>query len=218
MGRTRLKICCIRDLAEARLAIDAGVDALGLVGPMPNGPGQIDAAQVRRIVAATPAAVSSWLLTTATQADQILAAADASAAQVVQLVRSVDPETCAAVTAARPALRLVAVIHVQGIAALDQARHIAPHVHGVLLDSGQPDAATPTYGGTGDTHDWQISRQIVAALPTPVWLAGGLTPQNVAAAIAAVRPFGVDVCSKLRVDGRLDPARVAAFCAAVRQS
>lgn len=216
MGRVRMKICCIRDAREARLAIDAGADALGLVGPMPNGPGQIDAEQVRRITAMIPAAVSSWLLTTATDADAIIAAADRSAAQVIQLVKSVTPATCDAVRARRPALRLVSVIHVQDARAIAEAERIAPHVHGVLLDSGKPDAAEPTYGGTGDTHDWRISRQVVAAVQTPVWLAGGLTAENVADAVRAVGPFGVDVCSRLRVDGRLDAKRVIAFAAALR--
>lgn len=217
MARTRLKICCIRDRAEARLAIDAGVDAIGLVGPMPNGPGQIDGDQVRRISAMTPAGVSSWLLTTATDAATICAAAERAGVSTVQLVKHVDPGTCDAVRACLPALRVVAVIHVQDGSALPAAQRIAPHVHGVLLDSGNPVGSRPTYGGTGCTHDWSLSRRIVDALDVPVWLAGGLTPSNVALAIETVRPFGVDVCSKLRVDGRLDPARVAAFSAAVHR-
>lgn len=216
MKRTRMKICCIRDLDEAWLAVGHGVDAVGLVGPMPNGPGQIDAPTVRLLTANAPAGVSSWTLTIATDAATIIETARASATQTIQLVCGVEPAVADAVRAAMPALRIVSVIHVEGDDAIEAALRIAPHVHGVLLDSGRPGAKTPTYGGTGDTHDWAVSRRVVEAVPGPVWLAGGLTPSNVGDAIRAVRPFGVDVCSKLRTDGQLDAAKVAAFSAAVR--
>lgn len=214
--RTRMKICCIRDMAEAYLAVSYGVDAIGLVGPMPNGPGQIDAPTVRAITAGAPAGVSSWTLTIATDAATIIETARASATQTIQLVCGVEPEVADAVRAALPALRVVSVVHVDGAAAIDAAVRIAAHVHGLVLDSGQPGASKPTYGGTGDTHDWHVSRRIVDAVDGPVWLAGGLSPENIGDAIRAVRPFGVDVCSKLRTAGVLDAAKVAAFSAAVR--
>ena len=215
-NRTRMKVCCIRDLEEACLAIRYGVDAVGLVGPMPNGPGQIDAPTVRALTTTTHAGVSSWTLTIATDAATIIETARASATQTIQLVCGVEPAVADVIRAAMPALRVVSVVHVLGPTAIAAAVRIAPHVHGVLLDSGRPGAKTPTYGGTGDTHDWDVSRQIVDAVPGPVWLAGGLTPSNVGGAIRAVRPFGVDVCSKLRTDGRLDQAKLMAFAAAVR--
>jgi phosphoribosylanthranilate isomerase len=216
MSRTRVKICCIHTPAEAWMAINAGADVLGLVGPMPSGPGQIDLPTVQRVTAQMPAGVSGWLLSTATTVDAIISAAQAAHVQGIQLVAGVDPEVCAQVRAALPALRIVCVLHVDGESTVQAARRIAPHVHGVLLDSGKPDADVPTYGGTGATHDWRISKRVVDAEQTPVWLAGGLTPENVAEAITRVRPFGVDVCSKLRIDGKLDSARLSAFMAAVR--
>ena len=94
----------------------------------------------------------------------------------------------------------------------------APFVDAFLLDSGKPGAAIPTLGGTGDVHDWDISAAFVAASPRPVFLAGGLTAANVGAAIARVRPFGVDLCSGVRTDDRLDAAKLAAFVGAVRQA
>lgn len=216
MKRTRMKICCIRDLAEACLAVSHGVDAVGLVGPMPNGPGLIDAPTVRTLTAMAPAGVSTWTLTIATDAATIIETARVSATQTIQLVCGVEPAVADAIRAALPALRIVSVVHIEDASAIDAALRIAPHVHGVLLDSGRPGAAKPTYGGTGDTHDWHVSRRIVDAVDGPVWLAGGLSPENVGDAIRAVRPFGVDVCSKLRTDGLLDAAKVAAFSAAVR--
>ena len=81
----------------------------------------------------------------------------------------------------------------------------------LLLDSGNPTAQVKALGGTGRVHDWSLSRRIVDAIPMPVYLAGGLTPENVADAVAAVRPFGLDVCSGVRERGRLSPRRLAAF-------
>ena len=95
---------------------------------------------------------------------------------------------------------------------------LLPLVDALLLDSGRPDADRKTLGGTGEVHDWTLSRRIVATAPVPVWLAGGLRPENVAAAVATVRPHGVDVCSGVRGDGRLDERLLTAFCAAAREA
>jgi phosphoribosylanthranilate isomerase len=102
-----------------------------------------------------------------------------------------------------PGIGLVQVIHVTGEEALEQAREAAPYVSALLLDSGNPGAAVPEFGGTGRVHDWALSRRIVEASPGPVFLAGGLCAENVGAAITAVRPFAVDVCSGVRASGRL---------------
>jgi phosphoribosylanthranilate isomerase len=93
---------------------------------------------------------------------------------------------------------------------------VAPEVDALLLDSGNQSLPVKELGGTGRTHDWSVSRRIVEAAPVPVYLAGGLTPDNVGEAVRRVRPFGVDVCSGVRSGGRLDEARLAAFAAAVR--
>jgi phosphoribosylanthranilate isomerase len=113
-------------------------------------------------------------------------------------------------------VKLVPVVHVEDETAVTEARVLAAAgAEALLLDSGRPSAKVPELGGTGRVHDWSLSRRIVQASPVPVFLAGGLTAENVAAAIAAVRPFAVDVCSGVRVDGHLDPERLQAFCEAV---
>jgi phosphoribosylanthranilate isomerase len=94
----------------------------------------------------------------------------------------------------------------------------AKFVDAILLDSGNPTAAVKELGGTGRVHDWTISRAIRDAVHLPVFLAGGLRASNVADAIAAVRPFGVDVCSGVRVNGRLDARAVEAFIGATRDA
>lgn len=212
----RVKICCIASLAEARLAVAHGAHALGLVGPMPSGPGVIDQATLQSIATWTPPPVANFLLSKETTADDIITHARAAATDTLQLVDATTPATCQAVRRALPYLRIVQVLHVQGPETIEEAQAMAPHVHALLLDSGDPRAAVPTFGGTGKVHDWAVSRRVVEAVDVPVFLAGGLTPHNVADAVRAVRPFGVDVCSGLRVDGALDATRLAAFMTAVR--
>jgi len=114
-----------------------------------------------------------------------------------------------------PGIGLVQVIHVTGEESVAEAIDVAPHVDAILLDSGNQSLKVKELGGTGRVHDWSLSRKIVASVPRPVYLAGGLDAGNVAEAIARVRPFGVDVCSKLRTEGKLDEQKLAAFVRAI---
>ena len=197
------------------MAVAAGADALGLVGPMPSGPGPIAEALIAEIAAAVPPPVASVLLTSGETAEEIAAQVTAAGVGAVQIVRHIAPAEAAKLPALLPATRRIQVIHVESAAALGLISVYAPHAHAFLLDSGRPSAAAVTLGGTGDVHDWRISRDFVAASPLPGFLAGGLNPGNVAEAIRLVRPFGVDVCSGLRTNGKLDPARVSDFMAAL---
>jgi phosphoribosylanthranilate isomerase len=88
-------------------------------------------------------------------------------------------------------------------------------VDAFLLDSGNPKLAVKELGGTGRVHDWHVSRRVVEAVDRPVFLAGGLAPENAAEAVRRVRPFGLDLCSGVRRKGRLDAGRLAAFFAAI---
>ncbi len=92
---------------------------------------------------------------------------------------------------------------------------MTPGVDAILLDSGNQKLAVKELGGTGRTHDWRISRQIVESVHVPVFLAGGLTPENVLVAIRKVRPFGLDICSGLRTNGHLDEEKVQQFFASI---
>jgi len=109
------------------------------------------------------------------------------------------------------------VIHVEGEEAVGEARAVAPQVDGILLDSGRPSAPVKELGGTGRAHDWAVSRRVQEAVEVPVFLAGGLRPDNVASAIEVVRPFAVDVCSGVRTNGKLDGQKLDAFFAAVER-
>ena len=216
--RTRLKICCIASADEARIAIAAGADALGLVAAMPTGANSIPDERIAAIAAATPPPIATFLLTAQTTAEAIAAHIEATRPTVVQIVSHIDPAQAAELARLQPCVRRVQVIHVEGPEALSLIPEYAPHVHAFLLDSGRPGGSVPEFGGTGRTHDWTISAAFVKASPKPVFLAGGLNPANAGEAIHQVRPFGLDLCSGIRTDGRLDAVKLAAFVAAVGEA
>ncbi|WP_412060609.1 phosphoribosylanthranilate isomerase [Rubrivirga sp. IMCC45206] len=210
----RLKVCCIASVDEMWLAVRHGADAVGLVGAMPSGPGVIPDERIAAIARAVPPPVMSVLLTSATDTDTIARQVDAAGVSAVQIVDRASPAVWARLRIEIPGRALWQVVHVTGPEAVAEAQAVARHVDLVLLDSGNPDAATKTLGGTGTAHDWAISRAIRERLDVPVVLAGGLRPENAARAVAEVGPFGLDVCSGLRTDGALDEAKLAAFVAA----
>jgi phosphoribosylanthranilate isomerase len=213
---TRIKICCMASIAEAKLALDAGADALGFVMRMPSGPGPITEPLAREIIATVPAGVPTFMLTSEIEADPILAQLRTTGANTVQIVDFVAPRTRQRLRDAMPELRIVQVVHVTGPESLDEACIAAQTSDMILLDSGNPTAKIRELGGTGRVHDWTVSLKIRESIDVPLWLAGGLRPDNVAEAIAAVRPYGVDVCSGLRTHGALDAEKVRAFASAVR--
>lgn len=214
--RTRIKICCITNPEDLRLAVRAGADAVGIVGPMPSGTGIVDLATAARLARLTPPPVASFLLTSATDPGRLVEEAREVAPSVLQIVDRVGPEAYRRLRAAAPGLRIVQVVHVAaGAETLAEAREAAALADAVLLDSGSREGPVARLGGTGKVHDWAVSRRIVEEVGAPVFLAGGLTPENVGRAIRAVRPYGVDLCTGLRTDERLDPAKLDAFVAAV---
>lgn len=214
--RTRVKICCIRSVEEAGLAAGAGANLIGLVGPMPSGPGVLSLDVATRIAAASDGMVRRVLLSAAVTGPDLAAEAMAVGADVLQIVRHVPLETHAWLARNLPGVERIQAIHVEGPDAVDLIRDYAAGPDAFVLDSGRP--AEGKLGGTGMTHDWVLSRACVAMASRPVYLAGGLNPGNVAEAITTVRPFGVDICSGIRTDGALDPAKLRAFMEAVRSA
>lgn len=212
----RVKICCISSVQEGRLAIRYGAAAVGLVSEMPSGPGVIPDRMIREIVATIPPGVASFLLTSLQSASLIIDQHQRLRTNTIQLCDNLDDGTYQDLREAMPGVSLVQVIHVTGEQSIAEAAHVAPFVDGILLDSGNRVAAVRELGGTGRTHDWQISRRIRESVGVPVYLAGGLRAENVAEAIAMVQPFGLDVCSGVRTAGRLDEGKLAAFFDVVR--
>ena len=211
VASVRVKICCIATNGEADLAIAAGADALGLVSAMPSGPGPIPEEDIASIVRHVGARAATVLLTSRQDAAGIAHQLDRIRPTVVQLVDELHDREYEALRASHPEVVLMQVIHVREARSVDEAVRVARFVDAILLDSGNPAAAIKELGGTGRIHDWSISRAIREAVHLPLFLAGGLRAGNVRSAIAAVRPFGVDVCSGVRANGRLDADAVHAF-------
>lgn len=210
-----VKICCIANPGEARLAMAHGASALGLVSAMPSGPGVIDEALIAAIAAQVPPPIATFLLTARQDAASILAQHALCRTSTIQLVDQVPEAELRLLRAALPGVRLVQVIHVADEASVTEAQAVALLVDALLLDSGNQKLAVKELGGTGRTHDWRLSRRIRTLVACPVYLAGGLNAANVGAAIEAVQPYGLDVCSGVRTEGRLDPLKLQAFFAAI---
>ena len=193
------------------MAIEAGASAVGLVSAMPSGPGPIPEALIVEIAATIPPGVSSFLLTCKQDAASIIDQQRRLGVNTIQICDRLTDGSYQDLREALPGVSLVQVVHVTGPEAVDEAIAVAPHVDAVLLDSGNQSLAVKELGGTGRTHDWSLSRKIRESIEAPLFLAGGLNPSNVAAAIREVQPFGIDVCSGLRTSGSLDPQKLTAF-------
>lgn len=216
--RPRVKICCIASREEAALAVRAGACALGLVSEMPSGPGVISDAAIRAIARTVPPGIASFLLTSRQGAAAIAEQARRAGVNTVQLCDELQDDAYDALRAALPGVGIVQVIHVVDHESLQQALRVAPNVDALLLDSGNPSLPVKQLGGTGRRHDWGVSREIRERIAVPVYLAGGLSPDNVREAIETVGPFGLDVCNGVRTDGKLDAPKLAAFMAAAWDS
>lgn len=210
----RIKICCMANPDEADIAASAGADMLGLVGPMPSGAGIIDIAMAREISQAVPAWVTPVLLTQGDTVEAIAADIAETGVRAVQLVRHVAPEVHHKLAERLPWVRRIQVVHIETDQSLDHVAMYEDLIDAFLLDSGRPSQAE--LGGTGRVHDWSISAEFVRRTRVPVFLAGGLSADNVAEAITTVRPFGVDICSGVRTEDRLDSTKLSAFMAAAR--
>jgi phosphoribosylanthranilate isomerase len=213
--RIRIKICCISSPQEAKLAINHGADALGLVGKMPNGPGPIPDWLISEIAKTIYPPVASFLLTSEQSSEEIIYHVKRVDTNTVQIVDELTTGTYSDIRTALPHVKIVQVIHVIDEQSIEDAIRIAPEADALLLDSGNPRASIKTLGGTGSIHNWELSREIVKAVDVPVFLAGGLHAGNIREAIQKVQPFGVDVCSGVRTEGKLDPFKLASFVNAV---
>jgi phosphoribosylanthranilate isomerase len=211
-----VKVCCIASVEEAHAAVAAGASALGLVSRMPSGPGVIPDELIAEIAAAVPPPTARFLLTCAQDADEIVEQSRRAGVDTVQICDRVPGGVRSAVRRALPGLRVVQVVHVTGPESVEEARDAARDAHALLLDSGSLQKVVKELGGTGRRHDWDVSRRIVETAGVPVFLAGGLRPENVAEAVARVQPWGLDVCTGVRTDGRLDPAKARTLIQAAR--
>ncbi len=209
--RVRVKVCCIRSVEEAALAISYGASAIGLVSAMPSGPGMVPETVIAEVAASVPPPIATFLLTSETRPERIVEQQRRCATNTIQICDHVASDVHTAIRAALPGIKIVQVVHVEDSSSVDYAISVSGQVDALLLDSGRLSAPVKEFGGTGRTHDWNLSRQIRDTVSIPVFLAGGLNPANVAEAIRAVEPFGIDLCSGLREGNRLIETKLAAF-------
>ncbi len=207
----KVKICCISSVEEARIAVAHGASALGLVARMPSGPGPIADELILAIAKTVPPPIATFMLTSETTAQAIIAHHRRTLTNTIQIVDELAEGTYEEIKREIPTIKLVQVIHVIDESSVDEAIRIAASVDALLLDSGNPKAAIKELGGTGRVHNWGLSRQIVEQSRVPVFLAGGITADNVQKAVEEVNPFGIDLCSSVRTDGKLDPHKLNLF-------
>lgn len=211
----RVKICGVRRVEDMRVAAVAGADAIGLLVGQRHPSGDfVSVEQAARIAAACPPFVTPVLVTHVEDPGEIHALAGGAGVSTIQVHSDLEPEGLR-VLKRLGRYRLLKAYHVTGPESLSYGEAYRGIADGFVLDS--MNRATGQVGGTGLTHDWALSRAIVERYPdVPVILAGGLKPENVAAAVAQVRPYGVDANSGTKgADGWKDPVRCEAF---VRES
>jgi phosphoribosylanthranilate isomerase len=213
-----IKICANTSLADARLAAEAGADAVGFVfAPSSR---RVTAEQAAEIVPHLPLTLEKIGVFVDAAFAEIAAAVETAGLTGVQLHFGSAPELPAQLREKFGAkLRILGVVHFDA-AAGERAAALAREVNldALLVDSRSAAAV----GGTGQSYDWNLASQTVfrnSGRHKPIVAAGGLNPANVAKAIATLRPWGVDVASGVEAaPGRKDAAKIRAFIAAARQS
>lgn len=211
-----VKICCIASVAEAQLALAAGATALGLVGPMPSGPGILSLDEIATIVNSLSSKNNTFFLTSALSVEKIIQQHQKVKSSTIQIVDELPKGALADLKRELPAIDLVQVVHVIDESSIDYALAKAEQADYLLLDSGNPNSEIKELGGTGRTHNWQLSRRIIEQSNIPVYLAGGLSPDNAKQAMEEVQPYGLDLCSGVRTNGALDQEKLSRFFAAVK--
>ena len=211
MSKPKVKICCISSIDEARIAIEHGAAAIGLVGQMPSGPGIIGDDLIEQIAKSVPPPIATFLLTSETSPQDIIRHYKRVNTSTIQLVDALEKREYEAIRQELPHVKLVQVIHVIDENSVKEAIEISAFVDAILLDSGNPNLSVKELGGTGRTHNWELSTEIRKAISIPLFLAGGINKDNVKQAIEMVQPFGIDLCSSVRTDGKLDPSKLKAF-------
>ena len=203
-NRTKIKVCCISSVEEAVTAVKLGAYAIGLVSEMPSGPGVIPEKLIKEIAEKTPPEILTFLLTSRQTVKEIIEQHKRCGTNTIQIVDKLIEGTHEELKNRLPEINIVQVIHVNDESSIEEAVQVSKAVDFILLDSGNQKLKIKELGGTGRTHDWTISKKIVETVDVPVFLAGGLNPDNIKEAAEFVKPFGIDLCSGVRTNGKLD--------------
>ena len=212
----KIKICCIQSPDEVKMAIEAGITAVGFMTQIPNSSGTIKDEKTRALCEEFYGNIQTWLLTSQTDEKELRKQLQTFKISHLQIVDYVDIGICIRLKKQFPWVEFVQVIHVLSVADIERAIVAQEWASILLLDSGNRDA--DKLGSTDNTPDWSLSKQIIDAVDIPVYLAGGLNSDNVAQAIESVGPAGVDVCSGLRRNDVLQPDLLEQFVKEVAQT
>ncbi|HJK57933.1 MAG TPA: phosphoribosylanthranilate isomerase [Methanocorpusculum sp.] len=209
----RVKICGTATFADLDCAVAAGADAVGfLMGITHVTQDAVTPETAAAMVATLPPFIVPVAVTHLTKPSDLIRIVELSRCTTLQIQDMVTPDDIAEVREALPYLRIMKAVHVMDESAITTAKYFSDTADAILLDTRTADRI----GGTGITHDWNISAKIVKECSCPVILAGGLTPENVTEAITRVRPYAVDVHTGVKKNGVRDAERTRAFVANAR--
>ena len=217
-----IQLYTMQSVQEALACVAAGADHVGLTPPQ-GLPGELPSLRAMRdIVEAVGDRARCVALTVDLDPAQIITLVEVVEPAILHLcplAEHASPRTVAALRARLPGVPIMQAVSVTGPESVAVARAYAEVADFLILDTQAPDI--PGIGASGRTHDWSVSRAIVDSVRIPVILAGGLSPDNVAEAVRAVSPWGVDSLTHTNeaLGGggfRKDMGRVAAFIAAAR--
>ncbi len=206
---TKIKICGIMDSEELSQAVLAGADCVGFIVEIDESRHRLSAQDASDLIKKVPLFTKSVAVITPEDVEGAVQLAKLTGADVLQVHGSLSAADLAELKG-RVSQKLVAAMAAGSN--LNEIRDYATSADAVLLDS----VSQGKLGGTGAVHDWNTSASIVKSLNVPVILAGGLSPDNVAAAIKKVRPYAVDASSGLETDGKKDPQKIISFIREVR--
>ena len=209
----RVKICGNTSIADIELVSELGADFAGFIVDVPvDTPRKISLAQAERIMEEMPFTTAGVMVIMPRSVEEALNMYLAVRPDFIQLHGS-EPPSFVRELRGLVSCNIIKTIHVRGEESIAEARRYVNYVDAILLDTPSRQG-----GGSGRVHDWEVSRRIVETVPKPVILAGGLTPENVAEAVRAVRPYAVDVSSGVEAaPGKKDPEKVRLFIARAKK-
>jgi len=209
---TKVKICGLTNDEDARTCALLGADMIGCIVDIGvETPREVSAERAMDIFSALPHHVDTVVVTAASSASKVMEVIGATGASAVQLHGKEDLELVKKVSSESGG-KVIKTVHVTGKESIEEAERFARHCYALLLE-------TPSkgLGGSGRTHNWKVSKRIVEAVDVPIFLSGGLRPENVGKAIREVRPYAVDVSSGVEAGpGIKDYIGVANFIREVR--
>lgn len=207
MSRVKVKICGITSPEDLTLAVDVGADALGFVVDVPESPRDLSIAQAKDLVTRVPVSVESVVVTVFRSIDRLEQICRELRPNAIQLHGA--PALSPKIRRKLPRLRMIGAFSVNSDSQLVTTIHWVRGFDAVLVDTFDAERI----GGTGKTHDWNVSRQVREKIsPTPLILAGGLTSHNVKEATGIVKPYAVDVSSGVEnAPGRKDRNKLFSF-------